>query len=394
MKMRLKYLCKLNPISDKTLYGQSCTFLPMEKILFGTTNNELETVFEKDKSGYTFMKEGDVIRAIVTPCFENGKGAVLENLKNKFALGTTEIMCVRPNKINPYLLNYIFLSTDFLNHCQKDFKGVGGLKRINQKNALNYEVDSSVIAKGLQIVQFLNKKCSNIDTEVSLLKKKSILLDEYKNSLIFETVTKGLDKNAVMKDSGIDWIGEIPEHWKVKRLKDKLLIKKGDVFTENLNNEYGKYPYINGGINPSGWTNITNCKEYTIAVSEGGASSGYSQFIENKFWAGTHCYKIVPHKNKHYYNKYYYYLLKGFEKQIQAAKTGSAMPNLQKSKFINLFFPFASILKEQISLVDFLDNETKKIETKIELINKKIELLKEYKQSLIYEAVTGQLEIE
>ena len=138
MKIRLKYLCKLNPLSDKTLYGQKCTFLPMEKILFGTTNNEIETIFDKEKSGYTFMKEGYVIRATVTPCFENGKGAVLNNLKNGFAIGSTELMCVKPTKINANLLNYIFLSTDFVNHCQKDFKGVGGLKRINQKNALNY----------------------------------------------------------------------------------------------------------------------------------------------------------------------------------------------------------------------------------------------------------------
>ena len=392
MKIRLKYLCKLNPISDKSLYGQKCTFLPMEKILFGTTNNELETIFDKEKSGYTFMKEGYVIRATVTPCFENGKGAVLNSLTNGFAIGSTELMCVKPTKINAHLLNYIFLSTDFVNHCQKDFKGVGGLKRINQKNALNYEISVSVLEKQDDIVLFLDKNCSKIDKEVSLLQQKSILLDEYKNALIYETVTKGIDKNAEMRDSGVEWIGEIPKHWSVNRLKDKLNIQKGAVFTDDLIKDDGVYPYINGGIKPSGLTNSFNCRENTIAVSEGGASSGYSQFMETKFWAGTHCYKINPKRNEN--SKYYYYLLKGFEKQIQAAKTGSAMPNLQKSKFINLVFSFTSNLKEQNEIVKYLDNETKKIEKQIGLINKKVELLKEYKQSLIYEAVTGQLEIE
>jgi len=243
-----------------------------------------------------------------------------------------------------------------------------------------------------KIALFLDEKCSKIDQEVSLLEQKSILLDEYKNVLIYETVTKGLNKNAGLKDSGVEWIGEIPKNWTVNRLKDKLNIQKGSVFTDDLIDDEGLYPYINGGVKPSGWTNAFNCMEKTIAVSEGGASSGYSQYMETKFWAGSHCYKITPRRNDN--SKYYYYLLKGFEKEIQSAKTGSAMPNLQKSKFTNLIFSFTGNLLEQNSIVEFLDLETKKIEKQIELINKKVELLKEYKQSLIYEAVTGQLEIE
>ena len=293
---------------------------------------------------------------------------------------------------NGYNFGYVryYLESISLRIKKESFGGV--IKNFNLEMLKNTKIIKASVDTQKKITIFLDKNCLEIEEEISLLQKKSILLDEYKNALIYETVTKGIDKNAEMRDSGVEWIGEIPKHWSVNRLKDKLNIQKGAVFTDDLIKDDGVYPYINGGIKPSGLTNSFNCRENTIAVSEGGASSGYSQFMETKFWAGTHCYKINPKRNEN--SKYYYYLLKGFEKQIQAAKTGSAMPNLQKSKFINLVFSFTSNLKEQNEIVKYLDNETKKIEKQIGLINKKVELLKEYKQSLIYEAVTGQLEIE
>lgn len=316
--------------------------------------------------------------------------ALVEKPEGNLIVSTGFSVLKPKSHCNPLFLSYLLKNDFFHNQVMKKSKGVS-YPAINTGDLL--DIECSIDFKNQdKIVYFLDAACSKIDNEVALLKQKSILLDEYKNALIYETVTKGLDKNAEIKDSGVEWIGEIPKHWSVNRLKDKLNIQKGAIFTDDLIKDDGVYPYINGGIKPSGWTNSFNCRENTIAVSEGGASSGYSQFMETKFWAGTHCYKINPKRNEN--SKYYYYLLKGFEKQIQAAKTGSAMPNLQKSKFINLVFSFTSNLKEQNEIVKYLDNETKKIEKQIELINKKVELLKEYKQSLIYEAVTGQLEIE
>lgn len=333
-------------------------------------------------------KIGDII---ITAIGTLGKIHIVDNEEPFYFKDGTILWFKINNRIRSDYLKFLFLSNVILDQI-KYFNNITTVGAYTIDTARNTLIILPDINKQVQISNFLNKNCDKIDNEVALLQQKSILLDEYKNALIYETVTKGLDKNAVMKDSGVEWIGEIPKNWSVNRLKDKLNIQKGAIFTDDLIKDDGVYPYINGGIKPSGWTNSFNCRENTIAVSEGGASSGYSQFMETKFWAGTHCYKINPKRNDN--SKYYYYLLKGFEKQIQAAKTGSAMPNLQKSKFINLVFSFTSNLKEQNEIVKYLDNETKKIEKQIELINKKVELLKEYKQSLIYEAVTGQLEIE
>lgn len=238
------------------------------------------------------------------------------------------------------------------------------------------------------IANYLDHHTAKIDGEVDYLEKKATLLEEFKQSLIFETVTKGLNKSVPMKDSGIEWIGEIPEHWKVKRFKDVFDAEKGSAFPENSTE--GIYPYINGGMKPSGFSNCKNSKSNTIVVSEGGASAGYSQIMEQDFWAGSHCYKIGVGRNS---TKYTFYLLKGIEKHLMLLKTGSAMPNLQKTRFLNFVIPYSSIFSEQKQIADYLDKECGIIDTKVNQYRKKAKLLKEYKQSLIYEAVTGKIEI-
>lgn len=246
--------------------------------------------------------------------------------------------------------------------------------------------------KQTAIANYLDIETSKIDLKISILEQTFEKLEEYKQSVIFETVTKGLDHNIPMKNSEIDSIGEIPAHWEILRLKDSSIIKKGESFDEKLASIDGIYPYINGGINPSDWSNHFNTKENTIAVSEGGASAGYTQFMTKKYWAGSHCYKIQS-KNKKSDNKYLFYVLKGFEKYLMIEKTGSAMPNLQKTKFINYLVSFVKNIEEQNKIIDYLDFFTSKVDKKKEIIKKQIELLKEYKQTIIYEAVTGKIKI-
>lgn len=194
-----------------------------------------------------------------------------------------------------------------------------------------------------------------------------------------------------MKKTDFIHIGSIPIDWDVVRLKDIAQINKGNVFDENLALAEGIYPYINGGINPSDWSNEFNSKENTIAVSEGGASAGYTQFMRTKYWAGSHCYKIQS-KNKHSDNKYLFYVLKGFEPYLMIEKTGSAMPNLQKTKFINYLVSFVNDIEAQNKIVSYLDTETSKIDRKISILEQKFEKLEEYKQSVIFETVTKGLD--
>lgn len=238
------------------------------------------------------------------------------------------------------------------------------------------------------IVKYLDKIDYILLKQMKKYNKKIDLLKEYKEALIYETVTKGLDKNVEMKDSGINWIGEIPNTWNIKRLKDFAKIKKGQQISGDEN--AGLYPYINGGMSPSSYIDVYNTKGPILTISEGGASAGYSQIIEENIWAGAHCYIL---KTGHVL-KYVLYLLKGLQKEIMNRKTGSAMPNLQKSRFENMIFPIVLNKDKQNEIVDFLDKKTKEIDVEVEKLSKKIELIEELKESIIYECVTGKLDIE
>lgn len=180
---------------------------------------------------------------------------------------------------------------------------------------------------------------------------------------------------------------ETNSSFELRRLKDFAKINKGKQLKDD---EYfnGPYPYINGGINPSAYINIYNNQGPFIAISEGGASAGYSQIFEGNVWVGAHCYVLKTNQNL----KYVYYVLKGFEKEIMNRKTGSAMPNLQKSKFNNTLFPIIYNSYRQENIVKYLDKINYILLKQIKKYNKKIELLKEYKEALIYETVTKGLD--
>ena len=118
-------------------------------------------------------------------------------------------------------------------------------------------------------------------------------------------------------------------------------------------NETGSYPVINGGINPSGYTGQYNQEANTITVSQGGASAGYVNWIDRRFWAGAHCYVLRP--NKKVLNRFLYHFIKSKEKKLQECQYGAGIPALAKSTIASVSIPVPS-LETQERLVNVLDN--------------------------------------
>lgn len=120
-------------------------------------------------------------------------------------------------------------------YFRTESKGITDFRlRLYSNNFLKMKVFIPPLVEQESIAAYLDTETSKIDRKISILEQKFEKLEEYKQSVIFETATKGLDNNVPMKDSGIDWIGDIPAHWEVSRLKDCALIKKGESFDENL----------------------------------------------------------------------------------------------------------------------------------------------------------------
>ena len=145
------------------------------------------------------------------------------------------------------------------------------------------------------------------------------------------------------------------------KLREICRIEKGKQIDTSLLRENNPYKYINGGIKESGYYYEYNTDSETVLVSEGGASCGYVNYINEKFWCGCHCYKLTECKTL---PRYLYYALKGNQEKIMALRSGAAMPNIKKEIFKNMYLSIDFNRNNQLSVVETLDTIQKAINNK------------------------------
>ncbi len=177
--------------------------------------------------------------------------------------------------------------------------------------------------------------------------------------------------------------GELPEGWKEVRLGRICWIRKGVQLNKSTLSTNGQYPVINGGVEPSGFTDKWNQKENTITISEGGNSCGYINYITQKFWSGGHCYTLEEVSQD---KLYLYYFLKFCEYKIMRLRVGSGLPNIQKKDIHNYIITIPS-LPEQTRIAAVLST----CDREIELLKKRQEKLKEQKKGLMQKLLTGEV---
>lgn len=247
------------------------------------------------------------------------------------------------------------------------------------------------------IAAYLDQKCGEIDELITLQEEMITKLQSYKQSVITEAVTKGLDKNVPLKDSGIEWIGEIPKHWEVKRLKNvcsQINIKE--------NSKRNSLPYI-------GLENIeSGSGRYIETISE--IEGMANRFCKNNVLFG----KLRPYLSKVYLaekdgicspefivydtksnnSRFIHKLLlsQPFIDVVNSSTYGAKMPRAN-SEFINNIYVQIPPLSEQQAIADYLDQKCSEIDELISIKQQKIEKLKEYKKSLIFECVTGKRKV-
>ena len=257
------------------------------------------------------------------------------------------------------------------------------------------------------ISSFLDTQCSEIDATAEDIQKEISLLEDYKKSVITEAVTKGLNPDAEMKDSGIEWIGEIPKDW--------VTIRIGNVFS--LRNERNYLPmeqvqllslYSGKGVFPTGEEGTTNSGNHAQTVADykivkrndivvniilawmgslgisnydGVVSPAYDVYIPDEE-------KVVPH--------YYHYVFRtsGIANECYRYGRGIMMMRWRtySSEFKRIHVPFPSF-DEQQQIADYLDTKCAEIDTLIADKKRQLDILADYKKSLIYEYVTGKKEV-
>lgn len=266
---------------------------------------------------------------------------------------------------------------------------------LGKETLLNFPFICPPLPEQRQIVSFLDHKTQKIDELIEKTEQKIELLKEKRTSLINHCVTKGLNPNVEMKDSGVEWIGEIPSHW--DKIKTNLIAENLDGKRVPLNS--GQRSSMEGDIPYWGSNGVVDhindflFDEELVLVGEDGSPffdrfKDVSFFISGKVWINNHIHVLKPKSNvipkylTHSFNCVDY---KNFI-------TGSTRDKLTQSD-LNRIPHFIPPLPEQKQIVEYLDEQTQKIDTTIEKETKRIELLKEYRQSLISEVVTGKIDV-
>lgn len=212
---------------------------------------------------------------------------------------------------------------------------------------------------------------TTIDKRISLLAQQKEQLESYKKGLMQKIFSRELR----FKDEN----GEDFPEWVERKLGEIFEIIKGEQLNKNELTEIGKYPCINGGIDPSGYTNKYNSVENTITMSEGGASCGYLNFIRTKFWSGGHCYTFKLKELDDSCMLYFFQLLKYYEPKIMSLKVGSGLPNIQKKDLLQFKILLSVHDVERIKIANILSA----VDDQIKKISEEALLSIEYKNGLL-----------
>lgn len=222
---RLRFVAEFNPSKSEIAHlaaDTQVTFLPMDAIGDdGSIDTEKSRELSQVDSGYTYFRDGDVVVAKITPCFENGKGAVMRGLLGGVGFGTTELIVARPKfpHANSDFLHAIFVSSPFRKNAEGAMYGAGGQKRVPDDFVKNFHMVFPPIAEQKVISEFIERETAKIDALIAKQEKLIALLAEKRQATISRAVTRGLDPNVPLKDSGVPWLGKVPAHWEVAALK-------------------------------------------------------------------------------------------------------------------------------------------------------------------------------
>lgn len=265
-----------------------------------------------------------------------------------------------------------------------------------------------------KIASFLDRKCAEIDEMIALQEKVVEELKAYKQSVITEAVTKGLNPDVPMKDSGIEWIGEIPEHWnsvhfwKVNYIRGRLGWKglKADEYQEM------GYPFLSAFNiikDKLDWNDVNYISKERydespeiklslgdILVVKDGAGIGKCARVDSlpkgEATVNSSLAVITPKQKVAYRFEYYYLLSAPFQYVIWFLKIGMGVPHLTQENMRDIIMVCPTI-EEQERIADYLDVKCTEIDNLISIKLSKIDSLKEYKKSIIYEYVTGKKEV-
>ena len=400
---RLKYFVRVR--ADKLFEKpENLPYLGLENIESWTGRILLENQPESVDSTISMFKPGDVLFGKLRPYLAKAARIQFDGVC------TTELLVLQPSlDCDQNYLFYSMLSQEFIRWIDSSTYGTK-MPRASPEQVKNCGIGIPPLPEQQAIADFLDRETAEIDALVTKKEKLIELLQEKRAALISHAVTKGLDTNVPMKDSGVEWLGEIPVEWEVLVIKRQFSVQLGKMLQNNPESPKDELaPYLRvanitwNGVDLSDvkemWFSPCdkerfNLREFDLLVSEGG-DVGRSALWRREL---DTCYiqnaiNRVRSRGKDLTRFLYYWLytLKeaGYLDMLCSKATISHF-TAEKVQEVPAVLP---PLSEQQAIADFLDRETAKIDALVAKIREGIGLLKEYRTALISAAVTGKIDV-
>ena len=359
----------------------------------------------EDTSNYKLVNPGDFVFNRMK-CWQGSLGVS----EYRGIVSPSYTICEPKRRFHGKYFHYLLRSQSYIQEFKRLSYGVRiGQWELRFEDFKDIVVPYPSLSEQTQIANFLDRKTEQIDELIRVKERKIELLREQRTALINQAVTKGLDPNVEMKPSGVAWIGEIPEHWEAKRLGHVSTIFKGGTPKRNVDRYFqGNLPWArpvditvlkgalyiddaevhiseealgNSGARrlPPGTVLLTSratIGETAIATVPIATNQGFANFV---------CNEVLL-------NIYLVYYLRAIKDLLISLGNGSTFLEVTKGTLVRVGIPLPS-LSEQTQIASFLNRKNAQIDERISDEQRSIELLKEYRQSLISDAVTGKIDV-
>lgn len=390
-------------------------------IKYITTGNIGKGIYKEQGQG--FITEDTFINLRCTEIYEGdlvlsrlnlpiGRACIIPDLKNRIVMAVDNVV-IRPSKnYDKKFLLYLFTSKGYFQHTSLVARGTT-MQRISRGLLGDIDIPFPTFSVQQQIAKFLDNATQKMDTLIQKQENLIKLLKEKRQAVISHAVTRGLNPDVKFKDSGVEWLGEVPEHWEVKKLG--YITKKigsgktprggSEVYSDTgilfirSQNVYDEGLFLDDVVRISKEINDdmanTQVKSGDILLNVTGGSIGRTTIVPDNFEkANVNQHVCIIRLNSKKSKTFISLVMKSLliKTQIDAIQNGAAREGLNFEQISDFRLAIPPI-EEQQKIVSYLDDKTQKIDTLIKKATKSIKLLKEKRTALISAAVTGKIDV-
>lgn len=411
---RIRFKARVNPKATLDLDpSDQVSFVPMEAVGDdGTLVLDRTRAVSEVSQGYTYFEDGDVSIAKITPCFENGKGAVMDGLVGGAGFGTTELIVLRPEEdVSAKFLYYLTQSDRFRCVGEAAMLGSGGQKRVPDLFVKDFNTQWPAKNIQIAIASYLDAETARID---GLIDDKQALVDslkEMRRSSVAEAITRGVRNTRAMRPSGLSWVAEIPANWRTLSLKRFVRLSGGHTpATGNPAYWDGNVPWFSPKDMKADELHDSIDHVTDLAVDESGLhviDPGTTMIVvrgmilahtfpvcvaQVKATLNQDMKALVPEDDVH--PRFLPWLLRGASALFLSLTEQSAHGTmaLRTDRFMGEKLPIPP-RAEQLEIVEHLEAERQRIDLLLRQVDDEIGLLRELRVVTITDAVLGRIDV-